>query len=141
MSKKLVTTLAIAVAAIAGIFIASGQNAVAERDNGVSCVMDITVGSEVYHREFVLHEGETYFDDFSTRIRFKYFTASLEKIDGESKVSVNWFADVSVFNSVDFNTSVTLANGQKSGKVAGDHTLYTSNSRTTTNFSLACIEN
>ena len=78
----------------------------------------------------------------STRIRFKFFTASLEKINGESKISVNWYADVSVFDSVDFNTSVILANGQKSGKVAGDHTLYTSNNKaTTTDFSLSCVEN
>jgi hypothetical protein len=142
MSKKLVTSFAIVVAAIVGILLVSGQRAVADRASGVSCVMDVMVGSEIYHKEFVLQEGETFFDDFSTRIRFKYFTASLEKINGESKISVNWYADVSVFDSVDFNTSVTLANGQKSGKVAGDHTLYTSNNKaTTTHFSLSCVEN
>ena len=142
MSKKFITSLAIVIAGIVGIFIASGQKAVADRDNGVACVMDVMVGSELYHKEFVLHAGETFFDDFSTRIRFKFFTASLEKINGESKVSVNWFADVSVFDSVEFNTSVSLENGQKSGKVAGDHTLFTSNNKaTTTVFSLSCVEN
>ncbi len=49
--------------------------------------------------------------------------------------------DVTVFNSIDFNTSVILANGNKSDKVAGDHTLYTSNGYTTTTFSLVCAEN
>jgi len=50
------------------------------KDNGVSCMMDVVVdtrnqfgvlaGLETYHKEIVLHEGVTFSDDFSTRIRF-----------------------------------------------------------------------
>ena len=152
-AKKVWLSLAV-VAAIAGGVLLSQVGVVraapVARDGGIFCVMDVVVetrnqtgvlvGTEPYHNEFVLQEGETLFDDFSTRFRFKYFTASLQKNDGENTVAINWFADVTVFNSVDFNTSVILTNGNKSGKVAGDHTLYTSSGSTTTTFSLVCVE-
>lgn len=130
-----------------------GLTDVAQADDskGIACKMTVVVesrnssgvifGTETYQKEFSLQEGDTFFDDFSTRIRFKFFTASLQKVDGEKTVSINWFADVTVFNSVDFNTSVTLADGQKSGKVAGDHALYTSGGSTVTRFTLECVEN
>ena len=50
-------------------------------------------------------------------------------------------ADVTVVNSENLNTSVILANGNKRGKVAGDHTLCTSSGSTTTTFSLVSAEN
>lgn len=130
-----------------------GQSTVARGDggNGVSCIMDVivetrnqtgaVVSQEVYQKAFVLQEGQTFFDDFSTRTRFKFFNASLQKDNGDKTVAINWFADVTVFNSVDFDTSVTLSDGQKSGKATGRHTLYTSTSSTTTTYSLACVEN
>ena len=113
--------------------------------------MDVTVESrnqtgdvvsrEVYQKAFVIQEGETFFDDFSMCMRFKFFTASLQKEDGDKTVAINWFADVTVFNSVDFDTSVTLTGGQKSGKTAGRNSVYTSSGSTTTQYSLACVEN
>jgi len=136
--------------------IASGllnQSTVARADggDGVSCVMDVVVetrnqtgtvvSQEVYQKAFVLQEGQSFFDDFSTRTRFKFFNASLQKENGDKTVAINWFADVTVFNSVDFDTSVTLSDGQKSGKATGRHTLYTSTSSTTTTYSLVCVGN
>lgn len=119
--------------------------------NGVTCFMDVlvetkdtsgrVVSREAYQKEFVLAEGEFFFDDFSTRTRFKFFTATMSKLDGDKTIDVNWFADVTVFNSVDFDTSVTLSDGQKTGKSAGRHTLYTSSGATTTTYSLTCSEN
>lgn len=117
---------------------------------GVSCVIDVlvetkdtagrVVSREAYQKEFVLAENDVFFDDFSTRTRFKFFTAAMTKVDGDKTVDINWFADVTVFNSVDFDTSVTLSDGQKSGKSAGRHTLYTSSGATTTTYSLTCVE-
>ena len=120
-------------------------------DKGVACLIDVVVESknnagtvvsrEVYSKAFTIDEGETYFDDFSTRIRFKFFTATMTKVDGEKKVAINWFADVTVFNSVDLDTAVSLEDGQKSGKATGRHTLYVSGGSTTTTYTLSCREN
>ena len=145
--------LSLAAVTVGGVLMSQADVAWGESgDHGIFCVMDVVVdsenqtgqpiGSEVYHKEFVLQEGVTLFeDDFSTRTRFKFFTATLHRNNGENTVTINWYADVTVFNSVDFNTSVTLADGNKRGKVTGDDTVYTSNGSTTTNFSLSCVEN
>lgn len=149
--KGALLNLAVAFAIASGSLLSQSTEALAEGGNGISCVMDVTVESrnqtgdvvsrEIYQKAFVIQEGETFFDDFSTRTRFKFFTASLQKENGDKTVAINWFADVTVFNSVDFDTSATLADGQKSGKTTGRNTVYTSNGSTTTQFSLACVEN
>lgn len=152
MGKKMKSTFALLIAMVlAG---ASWTSPSARADggggNGVACVMDVlvetkdtagrVVSREAYQKAFVLTEGEYFFDDFSTRTRFKFFTALMTKVDGDKTIDVNWFADVTVFNSVDFDTSVTLSDGQKTGKSAGRHTLYTSSGATTTTYSLTCSE-
>ncbi len=149
--KKSLLSIALVFTAAQGLLLSHAREAAAGDDNGVACVLDIVVSNisqtgvivsqEVYQRQFLLQEGGFYFDDFSTRTRFKFFSASLTKLDGDSTVSINWFADVTVFNSVDFNTSVTLSDGQKRGESAGDNTVYTSNGGTRTNFSLSCLQN
>lgn len=145
--------LSLAVATAGGVLLSQADVAWGDSgDDGISCVMDVVVesenqtgdliGKEVYHQEFILKDGVTFFeDDFSTRTRFKFFTATLQTNNGDNTVAINWFADVTVFNSVDFNTSVILANGDKSGQVAGNNTVYTSNGSTTTTFTLSCVEN
>lgn len=120
-------------------------------DKGVACLIDVVVESknqagtvvsrEVYSKAFTVDEGQTFFDDFSTRTRFKFFTASMTKVDGEKTVAINWSADVTVFNTVDFDTAVTLTGGAKSGKATGKHTLYVSAGSTTTTYTLTCSEN
>ena len=140
------------VGAIAGFLsAATPATAVADGGGGFACVVDVVVetksstglvvGREVYHKEFTLDEGATLFDDFSTRTRFKFFNAAVQKLDGDVTLAINWFADVSVFNSVDFDTEVTLSNGQKSGVSTGRHTLYLSSSSITTTYRLSCKEN
>ncbi len=151
-SRKFVLSVLGTAAIACAVLFGQSRVAHAERDdNGLLCVMDVVVETrnqaglvvsrETYQKEFALRAGETYSDDFSTRFRFKFFDASHQKVDGVSTIAVNWFADVTVFNSVDFNTSVTLSNGQKSGKSEGNHNFYTSNSSTRTTYSLTCVEN
>ena len=123
---------------------------VAQHD-GLACTIDVVVetrnqtglvvSTETYHREFVLREGETFSDDFSTRTRFKFFDATFAQVDGEKIVSASWFADVTVFNSVEFDTVVSLEDGAKRGRSTGQHTLFTSTSSTTTRYTLTCVEN
>src|SRR3954465_476086 len=143
-SNKFLLTLSVLVVTACGV-----RPALAD-DRGLSCVIDVTVESkdqaglvvstEVYQNEFILREGESFSDDFSTRTRFKFLDASFEKDGGERTVSVDWFADVTVFNSVEFSTAVTLEGGNKSGKAVGDHTFFTSNGSTRTTYTLRCAE-
>ena len=56
-------------------------------------------------------------------------------------VTADWFADISVFDSVDLQTSVTLEGGDKRGKSVGQHTLFISNGSETTTYSLMVVEN
>jgi hypothetical protein len=150
-AKKVLLSLAVVIAAVSVTIWSHVEIAQADGGASVSCLVDVVVesrnqsgvlvGTELYHKEFVMQESESFFDDFSTRIRFKFFSASLSKLNGDKTIAINWFADVSVFNSVDFNTTVTLADGQKSGKSAADNTVYTSNGSTTTRFSMVCVEN
>lgn len=119
-------------------------------EKGIACVMDVVVvsknqsgtviGTESYQKEFVLTKGGRFDDDFSTRTRFKFFSASVQTEDGESTIAANWYADITVFNAVDFNTSVTLEGSQKEGKVSGNHTFYNSSGSTKTTFTLTCVE-
>ena len=149
-AKKILVSFAMMIATAGVILLGEVNAARADGGGGVVCVVDVVVESrtqtgllvskEVYQKEFILDEGEAIFDDFSTRTRFKFLTASLQKENGDKTIAVNWFADVTVFNSVDFNTSVVLGDGQKRGKVVGDNTVYTSNGSTKTTFSLVCVE-
>lgn len=148
--KSLLGVVALFSTAFAVLLSPTGD-VMAFKDEGVSCVVDVVVetrnqagtvvGREAYQKEFVLEEGGQLFDDFSTRTRFKFFTATFNRNDGETTIAIDWFADVTVFNSVDFSTAVVLSDGQKSGKSIGQHTLYTSGGSTTTRYSLSCVEN
>lgn len=150
LSKKVVSLVLLS-AAVGGLILAQGDEVQAFREAGVACTMDVVVESlsqtgtvvsrEVYTKDFVLLEGGRIDEDFSTRTRFKFFSASLQKANGELTIDANWFADVTVFNSVDLTTSVVLMDGQKTGKSVGSTTVYTSNGATTTTFSLTCTEN
>lgn len=147
-SKKLLSVVAVAIAAVVFTLIPT-QQATAKKATGVRCTIDMVVetlsgssvvGTETYSRSFTLNDGETYSDDFSTPTRFKFFDASMTRLNGSSTISVDWFADVSVFNSIDFNSSVVLSKNQKIGKTVGSHTFYSSNNATRTSFALVCQE-
>ena len=64
---------------------------------------------QVYNKDFSLPAGTTFFDDFGTSFRFKEFSASSRlDADGKTVVDVNYYNDVTVFESVDFNGSLTM---------------------------------
>ena len=122
------------------------QSTEANRPETVTCTVDIShntfnqsgalVGSEVYTNDFVLAEGTPFSDDYSTVTRFKFFDASLSRAGGEATVSFAWFADVSVFNSADFDTTLTLAKGQKTNQSSATSSFWNSNGHSTTTYTL-----
>ncbi len=149
-TKKLLSVMAIALVAASVFLLSPSQVANASKASSVVCTIDmvvesinnsgVVVGTEIYSKQFELVDGDVFSDDFSTRTRFKFFDASLTKQNGESTVSVDWFADVTVFNSVDFTSSVVLGKGQKIGKTVGTHTMYAGSTSTRTSFALVCEE-
>ena len=149
-SKKLWTTLAVAVMALGCLWMAPSKATGANTPKGVSCVVDVvvtTTGSTgvpiqtTYHKEFTLLEGERLSDDFSNATRLRFFDASLTRLNGEWTLAVDWFADTTVFNSVDVATSAIIPNGQKTGKNVGTHDFWTTGSHTQTSYSIVCVAN
>ncbi len=125
------------------------QSTEAGKPASVTCTINVVntlhssngtvVGTETYQRDFVVSEGIPYSEDFSTRTRFKFFDAALTRTNGDSVVAIRWFADVSVFNSVDFASSLKIANGQKTGEAGGEYTFGYSGGYSTTTFSLVGV--
>ncbi len=128
----------------------------AARPASVTCTLDMVfelrqqdgtlVSTQPYQKTFVLTEGVPFEDDFSTATRFKFMTANLERIGGETIVSVNWFSDVSVSNSTDFNATLVMANNQKQGRTSASNTYSTSSifpnsGHATTSCTLQAIRN
>ena len=121
------------------------------RPASVACTMDILyefraqdgtlTGTELYQKTFVVQEGVAFVDDYSTPTREKAFTATLTTVRGEAVVAINWFSDVSTFDAVDLNASLTLVSGQKNGKVAGDLTFSSTPGHATTHYSLVGVRN
>ncbi|MFO0902276.1 MAG: hypothetical protein U0939_04705 [Pirellulales bacterium] len=148
--KQVALSVLVLAALCSGAFSSNLPIAHAGDDHGFLCVMEVVVEtrnnsgtlltSEGYTKEFLLAEGGVFFDDFSTRTRFKFFNAVLDRENGDATLSVDWFADISVFNSADIATSVTLVGGQKEGASVGSTTLYTSTNSTTMRYSLRCVE-
>lgn len=145
-SKALWTTLTVALLAVGCLWISPSKATGAGGAKGVTCVVDVVVQTgpsqqTAYHKEFTLLEGEVFSDDFSTATRFKFFDASLTKVNGEWIMAVDWFADTTVFNSVELRTAVTIPNGQKTAKTAGTHTFTNSTTNSETGYSIVCVAN
>ena len=122
------------------------QSLEARRPMRVDCTIDIVhttraqdgtiIGTELYTRDFVLTEGTNFDEDYSTPTRLKFFGASLQNVRDQAIISVDWFADVSVFNSADFRTALTLVKGQNDGEISASHTFSTSSGHSTTTYTL-----
>jgi hypothetical protein len=99
-----------------------------------------------YKRDFVVMPGETYFDDFSTAVRFGDFTATTRLEGNDTVVDVRYYNEVTVLDTVQLNTKVQLLNGNPNAST-GEH-IFTSPIPTstgafqyiehTTRYSLSC---
>jgi hypothetical protein len=99
------------------------------------------LSTETYQQTFVLAQGANFTDDYSTPTRFKEFSATLTQVGSDSMVSINWFADVSTFNSVDLDTAVVIPDKQKQGTAAGRHRFSSSPGHDTTTYTLTAVRN
>lgn len=141
MSKK-INLLAISIIAAsltAPVFVYA-----AATDGSVACNITVnTVGAQkggTYAKTFVVKPGVTFVEDFGPT-SFDSFTAGITKVGGNFVVDVDYFRDVSVFDSVGFKANLTIPNGGSTAKTTGSNEFDTSTGgfRTyVTGYSLSC---
>lgn len=149
MSKLAKILLSLSMVAVVTVASSSWQITEGAKPESVTCTMNIVntihnatgavVSTETYQRDFVVSEGVPYSEDYSTRTRFKFFDATLTRNNGETIVAISWFADVSVFNSVDLATAIKLSKGQKTGESSAEHTYGFSGGFNTTTYTLVGV--
>jgi NAD(P)-dependent dehydrogenase (short-subunit alcohol dehydrogenase family) len=97
---------------------------------------------EAYTKDFIVQPGAAFEDDFSTNLRAKFFNASVAKEGGNIVVSIDYFSDVSVFDSISFNTRLTMHGGRGIETTSGGNTFSSSQAAQpgnhTTNYTLTC---
>lgn len=108
----------------------------------ITCTVSVTstlnnTTALVYNQTFTVSTAAAYFDDFSTATRFRFFDASVTVVDGLPVIGISLDADVSVFDTVDFTTSLKLrdAHGEST---SGTNAFFTSNRSIRTSYSLSC---
>jgi len=129
--------------AVASLGAQTNQNTVEKVSVSCSVSVDYLINSvvaESYRKDFVVQPGAGFSDDFSTSTRQKLFRASVAREGGNLAVAIEYFSDVSVFDSVDFNTRFTMHLGRGIQTTAGSHTFSSSQAggNHTTNYVLAC---
>jgi len=137
---------------ILGSILAAGlvtpTNAHAAELRSVACTVSVNylldgVVRAPYQKDFVITPGVVFEDDFSTITRFRIFNASsrLEADNKTTTVSISYFNDVGVFESIDFNTELKLPNGRTPETTSGSHTYWSSlgvAGNHTTSYALTC---
>jgi len=98
-------------------------------------------------RDFVVMPGDTFFEDFSTAVRFGDFTASTRLEGNDTVVDISYYNETSVFDTVQFKTQASLRGGNEPGVSKGEH-IFTTPAPTstgvinyvehTTRYSLSC---
>lgn len=139
MLKKLLVSIA-----AAGLAVSMNANASELRAVACSVSVDYSLNRVVrstYHKDFVIALGVAFSDDFSTVTRFRFFDASTQLVNGDTVVSISYFNDVGVFDSVDFGTTLTLRNGRDAETTTGSNSFFTSRPASAehrTNYTLSC---
>lgn len=74
-----------------------------------------------YNKAFVVKSGVDFVEDFGSIAIFDSFTSSIAKAGGNFVVSVDYFRDVSPFDSVGFKANLTIPNGGGIAKTSGSN--------------------
>ena len=135
------------VSSIAAASLAAPTNVSAEELRSVSCsvAVDYLVSGIVrapYQKDFVVNPGVG-FEDFvwtnTGRMTLLDASTYLEAGTGNTIVTMSFYRDVGVFDSIDFSTYLTLRNDRVEETASGSLTLYTSQpGYRTTNYKLTC---
>ncbi len=117
--KKILVAIQLVISMMTLSFILA-SNAHAAQSESVSCSVAV-IGSATYTKTFVVQPDAPFFDDFSTFVRFKDFSAQMETVADVTTVTIDYYADISAFNSIEFGTTLTIPN---------NHHIVSSNGRT-----------
>jgi hypothetical protein len=100
------------------------------------------LATESYQKTFIAQTGVNFVDDFSTNTRTKEFTATTLRQSGKTIVGIGYFNDVGTFNTIQFDTTLTILNDQPTETVSGGQSFFTSlsplNGEHRTNYTLTC---
>ena len=124
-----------------------GVNGSASSAASYTCTVDLLYSavngqSESYQKTFQLAAGETFVDDFSTPLREHVFTASASQQGGEVVFQIDYFSDVSTFDAVELDTSLTMRGNQKAESQSGRNRFFTSSpGGYTLSYTLDCLKN
>ncbi len=70
-----------------------------------------TTQQDTYTKDFAVQQGVAFADDFSSPTRIRTFDAVMAREGSNWVVSINYFNDVGVFDSVGFSTRLTANSG------------------------------
>jgi hypothetical protein len=92
----------------------------------VSCSIAVaTTGANKggsYNKDFMLSSGVTFVEDFKDPINpFDFFTATLAPEAGNLVVSIDYFRDVSTYDSVGLSTRLTVHGGRDIETTSGSN--------------------
>lgn len=109
---------------LAGMIGAGGAQAAEVRPVMCSVTIDYLRNDVLrasYTKDFVVLPGDSFFDDFSTAIRFGDFTATTRLVGADTVVDISYYNETSVFDTVQLKTQTTLRNGNDPGNATGEH--------------------
>ncbi len=101
-------------------------------DNDImSCSVSVeykrnNVSRLVYTKDFLVSPGTPFSDDFSTATRFRFFDATVARVNGVPEVAAVFDADVDVFNAVDFGTVLKVKDESNGETQTGNSSFFTS---------------
>lgn len=109
MSKLFSSLLAAAVVAAVNTPAMAATGSGNEANDTMACTVSVehkrgNVTNLVYTRDFVVAPSAPYSDDFSTATRFRFFDATVARVNGNPEVAFVFDADVDVFNAVNFGS-------------------------------------
>jgi hypothetical protein len=129
MSNTLKTALVLLLSGLAlQAAAATGNNT----DNDImACSVSVeykrnNVSRLVYTKDFTVAPDAPFSDDFSTATRFRFFDATVVRVDGVPEVAAVFDADVDVFNAVDFGTVLKVKDESKGETQTGNSSFFTS---------------
>ena len=129
MSKLISTLLAAAVVAAATAPAMAATGSGNEANDTMACTISVehkrgSVTTLVYTRDFVVAPSAPYTDDFSTATRFRFFDATVARVDGAPEVAFVFDADVDVFNAVNFGSVLRVNDENKGDTLTGSSSFF-----------------
>lgn len=129
MSKLFSSLLAAAVVTAATTPAMAATGSGNEANDTMACTVSVehkrgSVTTLAYTRDFVVAPSAPYTDDFSTSTRFRFFDATVARVNGSPEVAFVFDADVDVFNAVNFGSVLRVHNESGGETLTGSSSFF-----------------